>query len=337
MPSFFSRPDLSDIQFKQLPDSELHLSGITYFRKPGGFQLVDENGQDIPVYATGGTSGHVLTYIDGSITLMPGGAGGDPLFDSNRTTTRSGIPAVNVGGDTVKEFLEGYFFPAVKPSSTLTATNNSKEFGDTSTGTLNFLVRKETYPLISVGLDTTGDGSYNEPDPPPSYPLNSDYSGSFTYTYNNSLPSPPNGTDQTSVTYKGTGKDEENNVTNSTATVTWRNRRYYFLDNTLYTESDGSALQNIAHGLTGSQAELSTTRNKNLTLTFNNEFFYYMYPKSFGEPSFAVNGLPNNAWGNPSIGTLFEITYVNTKGYSNTYYVARSDNRITGDFTIAIT
>jgi len=50
--SFFSRPDLSDLQFKQLETSELHLSGTTYFMKPGGIQVADESGNTIPIIAT---------------------------------------------------------------------------------------------------------------------------------------------------------------------------------------------------------------------------------------------------------------------------------------------
>ena len=333
---FFSRPDLSDIQFKQLPDSSLHLSGTTYFVKSDGLQLADGTGGTIPVIATGATSGHVLTYINGTITLMPGGASGDPQFDSNRTTTRSGIPNVNVGGNTVKEFLEGYFFPAVPPSSSISASNSNREFGDDSSGTLTYTVTRHTYEINSVSVDTTGDGLYDQT--PVTAPISGNYNGSHSYTWPSSIyPNPSTYVDEMVSTYEIMAQTTGSETTTSNVNVRWRNRVFYFLDNTLFDNTDQSTLESIANGLNGNQAELSTSKNRSLVLTFNNEFFYYMYPKSFGTPSFTVNGLPNNAWGNSSTGSLFEITYVNRKGYSNTYYVARSDNRITGDYTIQIT
>jgi len=336
---FFSRPDLSDIQFKQLPDSELHLSGITYFMKSDGLQLADGSGNTIPIIATGATSGHVLTYINdggtGKITLLPGGAGGDPLFDSHRSTTRVGIPDVTINGDTVKEFLEGYFFPAVAPTSSISAGSSNREFGDNSSDNLSVSVVRQTYEINNVGVDTTGDGSYNET--PVTTPITGNYTGSFTYTYPPELAAPSVPVASTSISYKVMGQTTANETTTSSTTVRWRNRVFYFVDTTLYSATDQTTLEGIANGLNGSQAELATSRNRALVLTFNNEFFYYMYPKIFGEPSFAVNGLPNNAWGNPSTGSLFEITYVNREGYSSTYYIARSDNRITGDYTIQIT
>lgn len=336
MANFFSRPDLSDIQFKQLDNSELHLSGFTHITKPGGLLIADGSGNTIPIVATGATSGHVLTYLDGQIKLAPGGAASDILFDSNRSTTRSGIPNVNIGGGTVNEFLEGYFFPAVPPTSSLSATNNAREFGDSATGTLSYSIVRNTNPLNASSLDSTGDGVCNKVIISSEVP--GSCSGSFTYTFpsNCALPSGP-GASQASVGYGMCSSTINSEVTTASANVSWKNRKYYFTNNTLYNTTDQSTLQTIAQGLSGSQASLATSRNANLTLTFNNEFFYYMYPKSFGEASYAVNGLPNNAWGSTSIGTLFEVSYTNNFGYTNNYYVARSDNRITGTFTIAIT
>ena len=61
-----------------------------------------------------------------------------------------------------------------------------------------------------------------------------------------------------------------------------------------------------------------------------------MYPSSFGTPNFTVNGQPNNGWGNAGAGTLYKFDYTNTYGYKNQYYVARSDNRISGTYNIVI-
>lgn len=333
--TFFSRPDLSDIQFKQLIESELHLSGVTYFVKPGGIEIaIDSSGNTVPIIATGATSGDVLTYIDGKIKLSPSGGASDVLFDSCRPTSRVGVPNIDVGGETVKEFLEGYFFPSVVPTSSLSASLSSREFGDGDVGTLSFTITRQTNPLNAASVDTTGDGTLNQSII--SSEVAGSCSGSYPYTFPSSCPSPPIGTSQTSVGYGLCASTTASEVTCSSTNLTWRNRRFYFLNSTLYSASDESTLQTIARGLTGSQAALATSKSANLSLTFNNQFFYYMYPKSFGTPTFAVNGLPNNAWGNSATGTLFEVTYINNNGYSNEYYVARSDNRITGSFTIAI-
>ena len=337
MATFFSRPDLSDIQFKQLPDSELHLSGTTYFVKPDGLHVAtDSSGTTVPIVATGATSGHVLTYINGQISLQPAGASTDILFNSCRPTTRSGIPVVNVSGCTVNQFLEGYFFPAVGPSSSLSATNNNRQFGDSATGSLSYSAIRNTNQINAVGVDTNADGVLDSF--PVTGPITGSCSGSYTYSFPGTCATPTaSGATQNTANYGMCVSTTASEVSCSSASVTWRNKRYYFKSTTLYSASDASTLQTIAQGLTGAQAVLTTSKSANLSLTFSNEFFYYMYPTTFGTPSFTVNGLPNNAWGNSSTGTLFKISYTNSNGYTNQYYVARSDNRITGAFSIAVT
>lgn len=342
--TFFSRPDLSDIQFKQLSDSSLHLSGTTYFMKPDGFQLLGDSGSTVPVIATGGTDGYVLTYMNGNVSLLPSSISGDTSFNSNRTTTRVGVPAVNVGGTTVTEFLEGYFFPSVKPTSSIKIGGYStvnRDFGndDTSSNSLAVTVTKKTNPISIVRVDTTGDGNYNETPVNDPNGITGNYNGNFAYSiYDSNIPTPPNpNLVKTTITYKVEGVTTANETTTSTAKINWMFRVFYFLDGNLYVAGNDSTLIGIANGLTGNQALLAVNKSKSLTLTINNEFFYYMYPKLFGLPSFKVNGLPNNAWGNPSIGTLFEIAFINNYNYHSDYYVARSDNKITGNYIIEIT
>jgi hypothetical protein len=53
----------------------------------------------------------------------------DSNFDSKRATKRAGIPSVTVGGETVNEFLEGYFFPFV-PATIAIGGNELYEVGD---------------------------------------------------------------------------------------------------------------------------------------------------------------------------------------------------------------
>lgn len=44
-----------------------------------------------------------------------GGNGASESFNGNRTVKRTGLPAINAGGETLKEWVESYFFPAVAP------------------------------------------------------------------------------------------------------------------------------------------------------------------------------------------------------------------------------
>jgi hypothetical protein len=332
--TFFARPDLSDIQFKQLNNSTLTLSGTTRIAKEDGLQILGDGGLFIPLVLTGASDGYVLTFRNGVMHLEESAASGDTYFDSQRNTTRSGIPVVNASGTTVNEFLEAYFFPAVPPTSSLSVPTPTREFGDDTSGNLTWSVTKGTNDISLIEIDNNGDGTYN-------IPINTGLtSGTQAYnilpdyeTYNPASPIL-----QTQRTFRLRAGTLQSETTTSTTTLTWRNRRFYFRNNTQYTDSDKSALETIVYGLGGNQAALSTTRNITINnLAFNNEFFYYMYPKLFGLPIFTVNNLLNNAWGNLSIGTLFEISFTNSKGYTIDYYVARSDSRITGTFNISVT
>lgn len=327
--AFYSRPDLSDLQFKQEKTSELHLSGKTYFVKPGGIEIAtDSTGTTAPIIATGATSGHVLTYIGGEIKLAPAGAASDVCFDSCREVTRSGIPNVNVSGCTVNQFLERYFFPAVGPSSSLSIATGgaNREFGDCSVGNLCYQAIRETNQICLIALNDDGISGYDTF--PVSTCIAGDCCGTQAYTYSFGCATPPTGTSQTSVSFQVCVEDSSGCADVTPANITWRNKIFTLKSSTLYT--DGTISGVLSGGV------LSTSKANTINTTFNNEFFYYIYPSSFGTPSFTVNGLPNNAWGNAGTGTLYKFDYTNTNGYENQYYVARSDSKITGSFNIVI-
>lgn len=335
MCAFFSRPTLDDIQFKQTPDATLSLSGLTKIRASSGLTLSDGAGGDVLITASGASSGttegYVLTYMNGLISLQPSSAsGGTFQFDTHRETTRSGIPNVTVGGDcTVNNFLEGYFFPAVSPSSSLSIATGgaTREFGDTSVGNLCYQAIRETNQICLVAINNDAASGYDTF--PVTSPIVGDCCGTTSYTYPFSCATPSTGTSQTSVNFNTCVESVCAEVSISSASITWRNKRFTLKSTTLYNDSSITAA--LGSG------ELSTTKSKSLSNeVFNNQFFYYVYPSSFGTPTFTVNGLPNNAWGNISTGTLFKINYTNSNGYENQYYVARSDSRITGTYNIDI-
>ena len=328
--ALYSRPNLENLQFKQTKGSELDLSGTTRFKIPGGIEIAtDSTGTTVPIIATGATSGHVLTYIGGEIKLSPAGAASDICFDSCREVTRSGIPNVNVSGCTVNQFLEGYFFPAVGPSSSLSIASGGadREFGAGGTGNLCYQACRETNQICLIIANDDGAVGYDTCIV--STPIAGDCCGTIGYTIPNSQCYLPSTCPlQTSVSYQVCVEDSSGCASVSSANITWKNKRYSFKSSTLYT--DGTISTTLSGG------ELSTTKAKTISDTFNNQFFYYVYPKIFGTPSFTVNGLPNNAWGNLGSGTLYEFSYTNSNGYTTDYYVARSDSKITGSFNIII-
>lgn len=92
--AFFTRPELTDDQFKQLSTSILTLSGETDFvgtLKSKGIEIDASTG-----YTSGSSFGHVLTFDGTKIRLLSpsgGTAGGSYPYDDISTITVGGIPA----------------------------------------------------------------------------------------------------------------------------------------------------------------------------------------------------------------------------------------------------
>lgn len=353
--TFFARPDLSDIQFKQLTDSALTLSGSTRIASTSGLSLMGDGGY-IPIVASGESNGYVMTYnsTKGVIELAESTVSGAtlPFIQGLNTITRfcnNTEYNVNVSANTVTTFLEEFFFPAIPPTSSLSVLNSYsggstsasvRQMGDVSMGCLCWGVTCNTYPFCAISASTDGTCSYNC----------SIYSGSgigttggcVTYTYNPTVATPTSACTCSSVAFYLRGTTCNNEITTSSSSISWRNKRYDFKNATLYTSGSTATIEAIANALpssspSGSTAVFATSKTMCCTIAFSNQFFYYMYPKVLGTPSFSVNGLPNSAWGNASVNTLFTITFTNSNNYDNQYYVARSDSRITGTYVISVT
>ncbi len=330
--SFFARPELSDIQFKQLSGSTLTLSGQTRIATPSGLSLIGAS-SFIPIdVTTGNTNYNVLTYCDGLITLLPQSGGGSGVYSGASPTTCSvgGLPAgTAIAGCSISTILEEILVPAIPLTSSISVASGgaSRQFGDCSIGNLCYCAIKNTNPINFICLSVDGSGAYACTIPAGA---GNTCTGTVPYTYTFSCATPASGVTTTSVGFSICAKTTAAEVTVSNTSIVWQNKKFYFGNSTLY---NSNAITVVLSATTG---QLSTTKSLNITQALNNQFFYYVYPKALGVPSFTVNGLPNNAWGNPSTGTLFTITFINTNGYSNQYYVARSDNRITGTFSIIV-
>lgn len=328
---FFARPNLSDIQFKQITGSTLTLSGETRISTPSGLTLIGQSGY-VPInLTTGNTNYNVLTYIDGEIILQPASGGGSGVYTgaSPTTCTVGGLcSGTAIIGCSISSILEEILVPPIPLSTSLSiATGGSdRQYGDYSVGNLCWNVVKNTNLITCIAISRCGDGTYQNL-----------YSGAgigstgSTIGYTFTTPTASSGATSCTVTFSLSAKTTASETSLSNATITWQNKKFYLGNSICYSSISNSGLCVVLSAATGT---LSTTKTLNISQTLNNEFFYYVYPKTFGVPNFTVNGLPNNAWGNINTGTLFTITFINTNGYSNQYYVARSDNRITGTYNI---
>lgn len=113
---------------------------------------------------------------------------------------------------------------------------------------------------------------------------------------------------QTNTTWNLTGSDGTNSA-HASASVSFLNRRFWGVD--AATTPDAGLFTRLSN-------EFATNRNQSRSLAPTAQYLYFAWPQSFGEPTFTVNGLLNNAW----IET--DLPYTNAQGYVSTYAVFRS-------------
>jgi hypothetical protein len=117
--AFFARPNLDDLQFKQLTGSTLTLSGQTRIENPVGFELTDGTGGYRPIVATGGTQFDVLTLVGSKIILhasTSSGSTGVYTCASPTTCTVGGLPAgTSISGCTLSYILQKILVPSLPP------------------------------------------------------------------------------------------------------------------------------------------------------------------------------------------------------------------------------
>jgi hypothetical protein len=124
----------------------------------------------------------------------------------------------------------------------------------------------------------------------------------------------------TNRTYSLTATDGSTPVNGSTS-VTFMQKRYWGTSaNTTLNDAQIIALN----------SEFASSRSQSRIITAAAEYIYFAYPASFGTASFTVNGLPNTAW------TLVTRAFVNASGYSESYNIYRSNNLLTGTYTIVV-
>lgn len=310
---FFTRPDLSDIQFRQLTGSTLTMSGVTDFHG-----TLKSKGTIIDGTITGATSaatGHVLTYIAGKIQLAPS-SGGNNGFDSNRVTTRSGVPAVSVNSTTVNGFLEGYFFPSVPPTAVING-GVTRQFGNNAGLTLNWTATRHTLPITSITVNglSVSSGFFS------ALPVNGSVSSGTTATI---------ATPNVNQTYNMNVTTATESV-NASTSIVFNHKRYFFGDNQDLIPMNDSATSSVVNLHDPANAEFATSRVKStFAITLSGQFIYYVYPTTFGAAIFTINGLLNTDF------SFKDFVFTNPFGYSTSFRVYRSNNILNGTFNIAV-
>jgi len=143
--AFFSRPNLDNIQFKQLDGSELALSGQTQILSTSGLTLSDGNGSNVIITADGAnpaTDGYVLTYDNASNKIrlaLSSVSGGSTIYNGSSPTTCSvgGLPAgTPIVGESLSCIIEQIVSPTLSPICTpnyvtlsITSATNPLEVG----------------------------------------------------------------------------------------------------------------------------------------------------------------------------------------------------------------
>lgn len=327
--SFFTRVDFSDIMMKQLSDSSISLSGTTDF-----VGILKSKGVEIDGSITGATTGHVFTYLDGKIKLAPSEAGIGAIYQNANTITNAFGDVTGtffITGKTFQETAAAMFYPSVPPGATISLQVglNSRLFGDSTTGDTEWTATKNTNPIDIIEVDGgTGYTSITVVD-------GNTQTGTTEYIVDSGNTNPITGTSQKTQSYSLRVTSTTSEVTTSNTTITWRHKRYWFNNTNAYTSGDTTTIIGILTG--SSNNEFATSLAKTFSpIAFSSEYFYYVFPKHFGTPSFTVNGLPNNAWGSLTEvpPTLFEIQFTNEFGYLETFYVGRSDSKLSATFNI---
>jgi hypothetical protein len=124
----------------------------------------------------------------------------------------------------------------------------------------------------------------------------------------------------TTRSYTLTVDDGQN--TDSASTAAYFLQKRYWGGNANTTINDA--------GIQALSQEFASSRSMTKTITAAGQYVYVCYPAAWGTASFTVNGLPNTAW------TLSVQSFTNASGYASSYNVYRSDNLLTGTYTIGV-
>ncbi len=229
--------------------------------------------------------------------------GGDPAFDGDRQITRTGVPNVTPGGQTVTEFLENFFYPKRNPTATITTTPTTREYmsvgGDLQV-TLNYTVgRPATCPTITSVVVNGVTQSV------PVIAEDGTYSGSQQSMLQRNV-------DKTFTINVAAGAG---NTATASVSVVWRWMRYWGAFTSALPPTDPSFTVTNAQILALSNSEFATARQKIFSINPAGNYVAYTYPATWGLPTgIYVNGFAFNDY------TVKTISFTNASGGVTNYY-----------------
>lgn len=208
---------------------------------------------------------------------------------------------------TVQKALDGLLYAA--PSSLITTISSpglSIERGNTTTSvTINWQLTLGTKALTIQNLTWSSGGG------PISIPT-----GDRTYVHSTSFVN-------TNRTYTMTVSDGTSTVADASSAITYYYRKFW--GNSANATLTDTQIKELAN------STLQSGRTGTHVMTPSNEYMYFSWVSSAGAPTWTVNGLPNTAF------TLVRNdTFVNAYGESYTIRLYRSNNLLTGTYTVVI-
>ncbi len=222
---------------------------------------------------------------------------------------------------TIQDALDKILYPYVAQTHVFSASNNSRQFGSSTSVTLSWTVIKNSDSIVSITVDGTSVS-----------PTGASQSGTIATTATHS--SSPSGVNQVQI-YTFSTSDGTTSLS-TTASVTWSNKRYWgFMDLTACAPSNpdltltpgssaavGSFITDAKiKGMTGagvgSGGELSTSIGRTYTnINASGYYLCFAWPTLFGTPSFYVGGFNNTAFTKVRSNSAFS----NEFGFTGTNY-----------------
>ena len=221
----------------------------------------------------------------------------NPIYSTTSVVPVSlgGIPAgMSFSGTySMQQMFDMLLYPYIAPSTSLTG-GVDKEFGSSTSLTLNWSVVKNTNPITSIIVN----GS-------PIIPTGN----------SQSLSQPANAIQDVFTTFTMTASDGIQ-TTSATTSVSWYNKRYWGTAASFGALNSAQIIALSGAGI-GTGNALSTTLVANYDgINGSGQYLVFAWPTSFGTPTFKVNGMINTAF------TKVNSSYAFSNAYS---YVANYD------------
>ena len=259
-------------------------------------------------YESGTTLNHSLNFDD--INTVSGDGRKFPVLLGDGSITFDYIRAQDIFLDS--EFVFGINSFTVSGSSTALIGSGNYSL----TGRQLTVDYQEPGSITVVNADVTTNASSDS-----GFPVDVTSGNAFLSGRNISYPASKN----TSITFTVGATGSDSSFVTKTDSITFRNNNY-------------SGVTNAA-SLTGGElnSELSGGLDNNRSQTFTvsagaGEYIYYAYPSSYGDATFTVGGFA----GGFSKLHGGATAHVNIDGFSETYFIYRSDNASLGSTTVVV-